>query len=233
MLGSWRRTQVIRRAMLLNPPPLMAAVFPWNRDKGLVAAAGKGSEDSAFAKGKVEDKAANAVERQRLALANDREALVVVAAIGSRTDLGEIHYREKDDIESGGDAWIGTEGKRSGGAWRMMEDNIWGYPYVTRESFRVVAIGPVVTTAVDNIQHFFMGGNGCGTLRNKEELAERSGNEMRWTSLTLVGYCPAQFLIHPSSRSKVLMDEEPAQSINRILIDYVCPLQIMDSSHFG
>ncbi|MED6217666.1 hypothetical protein PIB30_019798 [Stylosanthes scabra] len=193
MLGGWRRTQVIRRAMLLNPPPLMAAVFPWNRDKGLVAAAGKGAEDSAFAKGKVEDKAAKAVER---------EVLVVVAAIGSRTGLGEIHYREKDDIESGGDAWIGTEGKHSGGAWRMMGDNIWGYPCVIRKSFRVVAIGPVVTAAVDNIQHFFMGGNGCGTLKNKEELAERSGNKTRWTSLTLVDHCPTQFLIHPNSRSK-------------------------------
>ncbi|MED6113339.1 hypothetical protein PIB30_069844 [Stylosanthes scabra] len=121
------------------------------------------------------------------------------------------------------------EGKHSGDAWRMMEDSVWGYPCATRESFRVVVIGPVVTDAVDNIQHLLMGGNGCCTLRNKEELAERSGNEMRWTTLTLVD--PAQF--HPNSRSKVLMDEEPAQSMNGILIGYVCPLQIMDSSHFG
>ncbi|MED6172466.1 hypothetical protein PIB30_050400 [Stylosanthes scabra] len=31
MLGGWRITQAVRRAMLLNPPSLMAAVFPWDR----------------------------------------------------------------------------------------------------------------------------------------------------------------------------------------------------------
>ncbi|MED6177365.1 hypothetical protein PIB30_097476 [Stylosanthes scabra] len=31
MLGSGPRAQAVRRAMLLNPPPLIAAVFPWDR----------------------------------------------------------------------------------------------------------------------------------------------------------------------------------------------------------
>ncbi|MED6113338.1 hypothetical protein PIB30_069843 [Stylosanthes scabra] len=92
ILGGGPRAQAVNRAMLLNPPPLIAAMFPWNRDKGSAAAAGNGAEDSAFAKGKVEDEAAKVVERQKLALAIDREALVMVAAIGSRTGLSEKHH---------------------------------------------------------------------------------------------------------------------------------------------
>ncbi|MED6193023.1 hypothetical protein PIB30_015227, partial [Stylosanthes scabra] len=80
----------------------MAAVFPWNRDKG---AAGNGAADSAFAKGKVED----------------------ITDVGSRTDLSMMHHLERDDSKSsgGGGAWRGTEGKHGGGAWLMMEDDVW------------------------------------------------------------------------------------------------------------
>ncbi|MED6201427.1 hypothetical protein PIB30_094863 [Stylosanthes scabra] len=78
--GSKPKALALSRIFLLNPPPLIAAMFPWNRDKGSAAAAGNGAEDGAFAKGKVED----------------------VADVGNRIGLSEMHYGENDDFKSGG-----------------------------------------------------------------------------------------------------------------------------------
>ncbi|MED6150238.1 hypothetical protein PIB30_070468 [Stylosanthes scabra] len=95
MPGSRPKALPLGRIFLLNPPPLISAVFPWDCNKSSVAAAGNDPEDGAFAKGKLED----------------------VANIGNRIGLSEMHYRERDDFKSSGGAWRGTEGKHSRGAW--------------------------------------------------------------------------------------------------------------------
>ncbi|MED6156496.1 hypothetical protein PIB30_014894 [Stylosanthes scabra] len=97
VLGGRSKTQAIRRAMLLSPPPLLAAVFPWNRNKVEAETAGNDTVDDAFSKGKGED----------------------VQNVGNRTGLSEMHYRERDDVKSGG----------GGSAWRIIEDD---FPDLTR-----------------------------------------------------------------------------------------------------
>ncbi|MED6133742.1 hypothetical protein PIB30_030959 [Stylosanthes scabra] len=128
MLGGWRITQAIRRALLLQPPPLLAAVFPWNRDTVSVATAGNGAEDGAFSKGKVEDIINGGSNAKICVVAMVEDEAVVVGdeavTAGGRDNHGFTD--DKDDRRSviSGNLelwWEGSEGR--GGTWRKMVED--------------------------------------------------------------------------------------------------------------
>ncbi|MED6175950.1 hypothetical protein PIB30_083188 [Stylosanthes scabra] len=101
----------IRRAMLLNQPPLMAAMFPWNRHKVSAVTAGNGAKDCAFSKGKMED-VVNGGSNAKIcviAMAKD-EALMVEGKVEMAAERRRtlVQYRGKEEkvlrLESSGTA---------------------------------------------------------------------------------------------------------------------------------
>ncbi|MED6219173.1 hypothetical protein PIB30_033381 [Stylosanthes scabra] len=113
VLGSGPRAQAVRRAMLLNPPPLIAAVFPWNRGSDGMAAS--------F------DEEHHVVEHK--------------GGDGDKHEEAEGTAAESDGVNSGSNgAWRRTEGQHGGDSlyWKM-EDNV----CVTRGSFRAVVVAAI------------------------------------------------------------------------------------------
>ncbi|MED6221540.1 hypothetical protein PIB30_055787 [Stylosanthes scabra] len=178
--GGGPKALAFSRIFLLNPPPLITAVFPWNRDKGSAAAEGNGAEDSAFAKGKVEyvvnggsnanicvvamvedeaavvgDDAATTVERRRTLVQNGgKEEKVLLPASSGASTAGSMDSHDE-------------QGRRcSGGAMTV--------PFIVNERLGVTDDRDNRRSVIsDSLEVWWEGGAGRGAWRKMDDGAAR------------------------------------------------------------